>query len=66
MSCLICKRSSCIKSFHSIGDQERYEKKQEMSDDIDILRDRALELEAQIEEIECENRDKAAERDLNT
>lgn len=38
MPCEICKRSSCTKSFHSLEEQERYEERQLMSDDVDELR----------------------------
>ena len=39
MTCEICKRSSCTRSFHSIEEQERYDARQEMSGDIDELRE---------------------------
>ena len=39
MSCPICHRSSCILSFHSLEAQERYEARQSMSDDVEVLRE---------------------------
>jgi uncharacterized coiled-coil DUF342 family protein len=38
MSCPICRRSSCTVSFHSHYEQERFEQRQNMSDDVDDLR----------------------------
>lgn len=48
MSCVICGRNSCSESFHSLEEQERYEKV------IDAF-ERARELRAQVRaEIEAE------------
>lgn len=38
MSCKICNRSSCTESFHSLEEQEAWEERQTMSDDVDTLR----------------------------
>lgn len=54
MSCHICHRSSCVKSFHSLESQERFNKKQEMSDDIDTLREEIIFLKEQINTFEKE------------
>ena len=52
MSCPICHRTSCFKSFHSLEAQEFFDKKQEMSDDVDTLRERVLELESTVKSLE--------------
>lgn len=54
MSCPICHRSSCIKSFHSLSEQERFDKKQEMSDDVDKLREEILSLKEENEMLRTE------------
>lgn len=54
MSCPICHRSSCIKSFHSLAAQERFDIKQEMSDNIDILREEILDLRSENEDLRRE------------
>lgn len=38
MSCEICGRSSCTRSFHSIEAQEDFDARKEMSDDVETLR----------------------------
>lgn len=59
MACPICKRYSCTISFHSIEEQERYDERKNMSDDVDVLRVQIQELkeenkilQAKIEELE--------------
>ena len=39
MACEICGRSSCTRCFHSIEDQERFDARKEMSDDVETLRE---------------------------
>ena len=48
MACEICKRGSCTRSFHSLEEQERFDSKQQMSDDIDELRDEIIEQKEEI------------------
>lgn len=55
MSCEICGRSSCIRSFHSLEQQERFDKKQSMSDNIDDLREEILSLEEEIYRLKAYN-----------
>ena len=50
MSCEICKRGNCIRSFHSIQAQEEYDERQEMSEDVDDLRCEIQELKAEVKE----------------
>lgn len=38
MACEICHRSSCTRSFHSLEEQELFDERQTMSDDVDDLR----------------------------
>lgn len=38
MSCKICGRSSCTQSFHSLEEQERFEAREAMTDNVDHLR----------------------------
>lgn len=52
MSCEICGRSSCTRSFHSIEAQERHDEKQEMSDDVDELRELVLTLKEEVKKLE--------------
>ena len=54
MSCSICHRSSCTRSFHSIEEQERFDARQEMSDDVDSLREEVQELQERVSELEDE------------
>lgn len=51
MSCEICGRGACTRSFHSAEAQAHYEAKQAMSDDVDELRDEVLALQSRIEEL---------------
>lgn len=51
MSCRICGRGACTESFHSIEDQERFEKREEMSDDINTLRRQLQDAQDEIEEL---------------
>lgn len=45
MDCEICGRNSCIKSFHSLDEQERYDKRQAMSDNVENLRHEIQDLQ---------------------
>lgn len=55
MSCDICGRSSCTSSFHSIAEQERYEKVIEAFEKARTLRARVRnEIDAEEEEAEEE------------
>jgi transcription elongation factor Elf1 len=57
MTCDICGRGNCTESFHSLNEQERYEKV------IDAF-DKARELRAQVRaEIEAEEAEEAQEDD---
>ncbi len=47
--CPICKRSNCARCFHTLEAQERFDLKEEMSDDVDILREKILSLQEEIE-----------------
>ena len=38
MACEICGRASCMRSFHSIGEQDLFDERQTMSSDVDELR----------------------------
>lgn len=38
MACEICGRNSCTRSFHSIKEQERFDDRQKMSNNVDDLR----------------------------
>ena len=51
MACQICGRSSCIKSFHSLEEQEKWDARQLMSDDVDVLRCKIQELEQELKEL---------------
>ena len=48
MSCEICKRGACTRSFHSIEEQERFDERQGMSSDIDILREQIQNLKQEL------------------
>ncbi len=53
MSCRICHRSSCTESFHSLEEQERFEKARTIGDDTHAIADLLAEIEslkAQIKE----------------
>lgn len=54
MSCSICRRGSCTRSFHSIEEQERFDAREEMSDDVETLREEVQELQDRIAELEDE------------
>lgn len=50
MSCEICGRNSCSYSFHSIGEQERYDEQfSKHEDKISDLKDRISQLEKENE-----------------
>ena len=51
MSCKICKRGACASWMHSIEDQERYEERENMTDDVDSLRREIQELREEIAEL---------------
>lgn len=38
MSCEICGRGACTRSFHSLEDQELFDAREKMIDDVDLLR----------------------------
>jgi len=48
MSCKICGRSSCASFMHSIEQQEAYEQRQSMSDDVETLRIQLQEAQSEI------------------
>jgi hypothetical protein len=52
MSCKICKRNGCIESFHSLEEQESYDERQQMSDDVEVLREELQEAQLRIKELE--------------
>ena len=56
MSCEICKRGSCVRSFHSLSEQGDFDKMQELlknpQDSIDELQSRITELEQQVNALE--------------
>ena len=54
MSCEICGRSSCIKSFHSLEAHEKFDRRKEMSDDVDVLK---MQLQDAQEELEIVKRE---------
>lgn len=64
MSCPICHRSSCTLSFHSLEEQERYEARKGMSDDVNILRIQLQEALEEIAQLKADAKDAAFERDL--
>lgn len=51
MSCPICHRSSCTLSFHSLEEQDRYEARQAMSDDVQILREQLQDAEDEVADL---------------
>lgn len=53
MSCEICGRGACTRSFHSLADQEAYDARQAMSDDVDTLRREIQDLRAEIAELKA-------------
>ncbi len=64
MSCPICHRGACMKSFHSLEAQERFDLKQTMSDDVDDLREEILSLQERIKELESELQRILSEKEL--
>lgn len=48
MSCEICGRGACTRSFHSLEDQDRFDARQEMSDDVGVLRELLQEAQEEI------------------
>jgi chromosome segregation ATPase len=52
MSCKICGRGACTESFHSLEDQEAWEERQGMSDDVETLRIECQELKASFSEMQ--------------
>lgn len=58
MSCEICGKGSCTRTFHSLAEQDEFDERQEMSDDVEglqceiqALNERIKELESELEEI---------------
>ncbi len=47
MSCEICGRGSCVRSFHSLEEQELYDERCEMSTDVTELQEEIQELKAE-------------------
>jgi hypothetical protein len=64
MSCPICHRGACMRSFHSLEAQERFDLKQTMSDDVDDLRDEILSLQDRIKELESDLQQALSEKEL--
>ncbi len=54
MSCRICGRSSCTESFHTLEQQELFEQRQAMPDDVDLLRRMVQEAAAEILSLKAE------------
>lgn len=52
--CKICGRNSCVPSFHSFEEQDRFDLKQKMSEDVDKLREEILSLEERINDLQNE------------
>lgn len=70
MSCEICGRVACSAWMHSSRDQERYEERQKMSDNIHELRcdlqeanDQITDLEAYVSKLESQLSDAEHQRD---
>lgn len=57
MSCPICRRQACIQSFHSLEEQERFEKRQNMPDDVDTLRELLQAEREEVKELKREIKD---------
>lgn len=57
MSCEICGRGSCTRSFHSIEAQEEFDERQSMSDDVGTLREELQSARAELAALRAE-RDK--------
>lgn len=51
MSCKICHRSSCTESFHSFEEQDKYDARQKMSDDVETLRQELQDAYYEIDEL---------------
>ncbi len=64
MSCPICHRGACMRIFHSLDAQERFDLKQTMSDDVDDLRDEILSLQDRIKELESDLQQALSEKEL--
>jgi hypothetical protein len=45
MSCKICGRGACAAYMHSLEEQERFDARQQMTDNVDALRQQVQELE---------------------
>ena len=60
MSCEICGRSSCTRSFHTLEAQERYDERMKMSDDVDDLRVALQDAYEEIKRLELEINDLTA------
>lgn len=52
MSCEICGRSACIRSFHSLESQALFDERQSMPDDVETLRRDLQDALARIRELE--------------
>ena len=48
MSCEICRRNSCTRSFHSLEEQERFDQRQGMPDDVNELRESVQDLTTEL------------------
>ena len=55
MSCQICKRGACARWMHSIEEQERFDERETMSDDVDELRRTIQGLRDEIRELTADN-----------
>lgn len=63
MSCSICGRSSCASWMHSIADQEAWDARQSMSDDVDTLRRQLQEAQAEIAELKVAHAEELSSKD---
>ena len=54
MSCKICGRGSCASWMHSLEQQEAYEQRQSMSDDVETLRIQLQEAQSEISSLSLE------------
>ena len=54
MSCEICGRGSCTRSFHSSDEQARFDRMQEAIEDPRALYHRMLAAEERVLELECQ------------
>ncbi len=55
MSCQICKRGACARWMHSLEEQERFDERVTMSDDVDELRRTVQGLRDEIRELTTDN-----------